>query len=161
MANGLQGWRGITFLLTEYTKHGNILIMNKFEKSSDQPQLPTETDDDAILRMLAGANFAPGARVTLPTGREMSGDELTVATSAFPDGETAVGSGLDEPQPYVDLRKPVAASHHRVAGENDNPLDSRFDDWTGDPNTDIVRLVARALSTTGKQNKKKRWGRHR
>lgn len=40
-------------------------------------------DDDAILRVLAGASFPPGARVTLPSGIVLDADEATALTTAY------------------------------------------------------------------------------
>lgn len=44
--------------------------------------------DEQVLKLLAGAQFAPGVTVVLPSGRELTGEE-TRALSAFyaPDAE--------------------------------------------------------------------------
>lgn len=42
-------------------------------------------DDDAVLRMLAGANFGPNANVVLPSGERLNGDEAQALTSFYAD----------------------------------------------------------------------------
>ena len=34
-------------------------------------------DDEHVMRILSGATFGPNARVTLPSGKVMSSDEMT------------------------------------------------------------------------------------
>lgn len=56
--------------------------------------MPLTPDDDAVLRMLAGANFGPGAKLVLPSGQRMEGDEAQVLTSAYAPART---DRLDRP----------------------------------------------------------------
>lgn len=86
--------------------------------------LPVESNDDAVLRMLGGANFASGSRVVLPSGREISGDEAQAFTAVFQE----------------DNRD----SNSRSADDTDNPLSSVNDKWTDDPEVNRAMLVARA-----------------
>ena len=53
--------------------------------SSTRDGLPVENADDAVLRLLGGANFGPGARLILPSGTELRGDEAQAFTSAYAD----------------------------------------------------------------------------
>jgi hypothetical protein len=48
---------------------------------SDKP----ESNDEAVLRMLAGANFGPDAGLTLPSGKELGGGEAQAWTSVYAD----------------------------------------------------------------------------
>ncbi|MBC7943212.1 hypothetical protein H7X68_01795 [Candidatus Saccharibacteria bacterium] len=58
--------------------------------------LPIETNDDRVLRMLAGANFGPGASLILPSGERLSGVEAQAFTAAFKDGMDPIG--IDRPR---------------------------------------------------------------
>jgi hypothetical protein len=49
--------------------------------------------DDAVLRMLAGANFGPDSKLILPSGVTLDGDEAQAMTSFYaPDGEHRGGA---------------------------------------------------------------------
>lgn len=50
---------------------------------------PTHLDprDIPVLKMLAGANFGPGASVTLPSGRQITPAEAQALTSAYAPAE--------------------------------------------------------------------------
>ncbi len=61
--------------------------MSKHEHPHNPSSFPIESGDDAVLRMLAGASFGPDARLTLPSGTELTGDEAQVFTSAFGEHE--------------------------------------------------------------------------
>lgn len=51
--------------------------------SDPEPRRPsTIADDEAVLRMLAGANFGPNG-VILPTGRHIDGDEAQALTAFY------------------------------------------------------------------------------
>lgn len=41
------------------------------------------TDDEAVLKMLAGASFGPGSKVVLPSGRAIGGDEAQALSSLY------------------------------------------------------------------------------
>ena len=45
-------------------------------------------EDDAVLRMLAGAKFGPKASLTLPSGVKLTPDEANVFTAAYADDDT-------------------------------------------------------------------------
>lgn len=58
--------------------------------------------DEAVLRMLAGANFGPDATVVLPSGREVGGDEAQALTSFYAPDATGTGvTGGTEQVPYA------------------------------------------------------------
>lgn len=44
---------------------------------------PRPSADDAVLQMLAGANFGPGAKIILPSGAVLGSDEAQAFTAAF------------------------------------------------------------------------------
>jgi len=46
---------------------------------------PEFSPDDAVLRMLSGANFGPNAHLTLPSGETLTSDEAQAFTAAFGD----------------------------------------------------------------------------
>jgi hypothetical protein len=46
-------------------------------------QLPIESNDDFVLAMFRGCTFGPGFTLTLPSGRQLTGDEAQAFTSAF------------------------------------------------------------------------------
>ena len=46
-------------------------------------ELPTESNDDLVLKMLSGATFGPDTKLVLPSGRVLSGNEAQAFTSAF------------------------------------------------------------------------------
>ena len=49
---------------------------------------PAPTADEAVLRMLAGAHFGPRAKLILPSGTALGGDEAQALTSFYaPDSE--------------------------------------------------------------------------
>lgn len=45
--------------------------------------MDSESPDDFVLKMFSTANFGPNARVVLPSGKELKGDEMSVLTSYF------------------------------------------------------------------------------
>jgi hypothetical protein len=51
-----------------------------------QPKQPmrTMTDED-LFRMMKGADFGPGAQITLPSGKTISGDEMQAWVSLNTD----------------------------------------------------------------------------
>ena len=79
-----------------------------------------DSQDDAALRMFGGATFTGDAKLILPSGKVLGADEAQAMTSLF-GGDSYV-------RPFDD----------------DNPLSSANDDWTGNPEVDRARLVARA-----------------
>jgi hypothetical protein len=46
-----------------------------------------ESNDEAVLRMLGGANFGPDAKLILPSGRTLDGDEAQALTSYYGPAE--------------------------------------------------------------------------
>lgn len=125
--------------------------------------LPIENNDDQVLGMLSGANFGPNAKIILPSGAELTGDEAAAFTAAFgkacrpvsPEGDARVNESRGEADEFSQI---VSGSRTRPGKETvfpekirsnqmvdpDNPLSSVNDDWTGDPQVDLVRLVAHA-----------------
>lgn len=106
--------------------------------------LPIESNDDALLRALSGANFGPNARIILPSGKEIDGREAQAFASAFSHDDQAPEDeclGRHTHDRYVDPA---------------NPLSSVNDDWTGDPETDRARLAARAYDSIYGYGKQKR-----
>lgn len=54
--------------------------------------------DEAVLRMLGGAVFEPGASLILPSGRELDADEAQALTSFYVDEpETGDGDSVRAP----------------------------------------------------------------
>lgn len=49
------------------------------------------SNDEAILKMLAGANFGPNASLTLPSGETLNADEAQVMTGLYADPVTDAG----------------------------------------------------------------------
>lgn len=99
--------------------------------------LPIESHDDAILRMLSGATFGKGVKITLPSGAVLSGDEAAAFSAAF-----ELSSHEADPAP---AGTPPLKGGSYQADCVDNPLSSVYDDWTGDPQVDRARLVSRAM----------------
>ncbi len=50
---------------------------------SDSTDLPIETPDEAFLRAMSGASFGKNSKVVLPSGAEITGEEVQVFSSAF------------------------------------------------------------------------------
>lgn len=48
-----------------------------------EPGLPVTGNDDAILAMLAGAQFGPDASVTLPSGKKIGAEEAQTWTDLY------------------------------------------------------------------------------
>ena len=134
---------------------------------------PVESDDDALLKMLAGANFGPNTKIVLPSGTEISGDEAQVFTSLHDEGNTQTDRKPDAHDDAAAVRMLSGAhfgpdSHlvlptgKKITGEEaqslidarnvDDPyedislLDPLYDQWTGDYEIDRAHLVARALA---------------
>ena len=64
---------------------------NRFERQGDSG-MPVESNDDALLRALGGAKFAPGAKLTLPSGVVLDADEVQVFSELFGgDGQNQRG----------------------------------------------------------------------
>jgi hypothetical protein len=86
-----------------------------------RPEVPIESADDAVLRMLGGAEFGPNAKLILPSGRSLDAKEAQAFTAAF-------GQQASQEQ----------------ATQADNPLSSKNDKGTGDEVQDRRNLVERA-----------------
>lgn len=61
-------------------------------------------DDDAALRMLAGANFDSGASLTLPSGLRLDAAEAQALTAAYANPVTTPRPTLREPKLPLWLR---------------------------------------------------------
>lgn len=114
--------------------------MTSRENFDDNHGVPIESNDDALLRMLGGAIFAPGAKMTLPSGKELVGDEAQVFVSAFDDQERTEAKRYEST--LINDNETVAREPSIEDG--DNPLDSRFDNWGDDQIADLALLVQRA-----------------
>lgn len=57
--------------------------MGIFGRKRDQGQLSPQ--DVQMLSLFKGSTFGPGSKVTLPSGRTISGDEMSVLIAALPD----------------------------------------------------------------------------
>ena len=107
--------------------------MTMYNSDQNRNPLPIESSDDIALRMFKGARFAPSAKLTLPSGTELSGDEAQVFIAAFnDDGPVRITPEVMEPS---------------TEGINywDNPLASEFDNWSNDPRVNSRSLEQRAL----------------
>lgn len=87
-------------------------------------------DDDSILRMLAGANFAPGASVILPSGITLNADEAQALTAAYApagvESDTApyLCDGIavgDQGQPYAECGLPKSHDPHPLNAGSYSP----------------------------------------
>lgn len=69
-------------------------ILRLADESHHRQRQPHPADpDEAVLQMLAGANFGPGARLILPSGKELDPGEAQALTSFYAeDAEDADGS---------------------------------------------------------------------
>lgn len=138
--------------------------MTNHEEFSDRHDLPIESNDDAALRMFGGATFGPGAKLILPSGEELRGDEANVFVALFDDQERTANehrkSTLDDDRAVIAMLgrcayvspgakivlptgRTMSAAELKELNSNapdfkdgDNPPDSRFDDWTGNPEID-------------------------
>lgn len=128
-------------VLTNIRRHGIVKTMTDFNGDPSHGDLPIESNDDAVLRMLGGATFGPNARLILPSGTELSGAEAQAFTGAFA-GDTGDVSGAENSMMGGDRQEEISA----------DPLSSRHDAWTGDPKTDRQNLVARALRAILRRN---------
>lgn len=57
------------------SKHRKVELRREM---TGQGRVSTRADDAAVLRMLCGATFGPGARLVLPTGRVLTGNEVAL-----------------------------------------------------------------------------------
>ena len=154
--------------------------MSKHEQFPSENNIPIESNDDAVLRMLAGANFGPNAKITLPSGTTLNGSEAQVFTGMYREEnpESNEPTDDDDRQMFKMLRGAQFGPHARLIlptgrelnGEEANAgidavseidedvsyLDSRYDKWTGDPEIDRARLVARALAQNDRVEKASR-----
>lgn len=64
----------------------------------DEKQQPT-SNDEAILQMLAGANFGPNSSLTLPSGKKLNASEAQTWTSVYADDSENAGEQNEEPEP--------------------------------------------------------------
>lgn len=89
---------------------------------------PGETlsiEDDAVLKMLAGANFQQGATLTLPSGKTLNGDEASALTAAHAPAVKNLGDkracancrefGDNKRKPVTKARRKVGGSYNRAA----------------------------------------------
>jgi len=97
-------------------------------------ELPVESNDDAVLKMLSGAQFGPNAKIVLPSGKQLSGDEAQAFTSAFSDDRTESASD----------RVPDEEDTHPSSPDNRPHYPQDMMTGFGDPAEDSRRLVARA-----------------
>lgn len=72
------------------------------------------SEDEVVLRMLAGANFGPDAGLTLPSGKRLEGDEAQAWTSLYASDQRAEGYTPREPVDELDaMRQEALAAQHR------------------------------------------------
>ena len=118
-------------------------MIDNFDDSTS-PSFPIESADDAVLKMFKGATFEPGFRLILPSGRELNGNEAQAFTSVFADDDN-LGTDVSEEQVEDSYQEAPIPVYDDDVAYNDNPLSSRFDQWSGDPAVDTARLAKRAM----------------
>jgi hypothetical protein len=57
------------------------------------------TDDEKLLRVMAGATFGPQARLVLPSGRELTSDEANWEISLHPPRAHDCHDAMSDPCP--------------------------------------------------------------
>lgn len=103
--------------------------------------LPVESNDDAVLRMLSGASFGPNTKITLPSGKQLDGDEAGVFSSLMSPEEIMQRESRR-------LRKPGFTG----------PLVSMNDDWDGDLVIDGQTLEQPAIAAVQQPaTRRRRW----
>lgn len=105
--------------------------MMDFEGSS-RTNLPIESPDDAVLRMIGSAVFEPNANITLPSGYVMTNDETRVFTSLF----------AEETEPV--LVEATRILNDEVSNYTNSPHTPINDGWTGNPELDRRIFFQRA-----------------
>lgn len=122
--------------------------MSKTFEGSEIDPAPEDSADDMVLRMLGGAIFAPGSSIILPSGEKLGSDEAQAFTAAFADNErldSFSGRRDDKKAPENNASAPSENPWHE-----DNPLSSKFDQWTDDPQLNVALLIGRAMEAVNK-----------
>ena len=113
--------------------------MNNDPQERNGGELPVFSNDERLLRKLAGASFDPAAKLILPSGKELNADEAQAFTALYAPDEI----GKDDQQ-----LMPAYIDRTGLGGPDYNPLDPRWDsDWRSDNPKEAGELFAARAMT--------------